>query len=142
MKTENQTTHAILGIAIIASITLLFPDPVMATTPTAADTGFGEVAWEIYDELDNALGLVIGLIGGGIALASMVRGINVPMVATGAGIAVGSQVAPDVLVTLNGGWLLPISGDLFLFSINTAQDLSVNSDGLSTSLEVMQRPQG
>lgn len=95
---------ALAGIAVVAS--LLLPGAALATTPTSADTGFGQVAWQIYSNLDGAMGLVIGMTGGALALAGMVRGMNVPMLASGAGIGVASQVAPDLAVTLNGGWLI------------------------------------
>ena len=97
---------ALLIAAIIAAAITLMPELVLATTPTEDDTGFGAVAWQIYDNLDGAMGMVIGLTGVGLALVSMVRSITGPMAASGAGIAIGSQVAPDLAVTLNGGWLI------------------------------------
>jgi hypothetical protein len=97
----------IAGYFSFAVMAILLPMESFATTPTAAATGFGAVAWEIYDALDGGLGLTIGLVGGGLALGSMVRGMNSLGIASGSGIAVGSQIAPDLIVALNGGLLLP-----------------------------------
>ena len=103
----RSSTIRFLVILVLFVAAMILPEIAFATTPTATDTGFGEVAWEIYDALDNDLGLVIGLLGGGLSVVSMIRGMNGVGIASGAGIAVSSQILPDVIVTLNGGLLLP-----------------------------------
>ena len=84
-KDTSNINILLFGVATMAAV-IIQPEIAAATTPVSTATGFGQVAYQIYDNLDGALGMIIGLTGGGIILASMVRGLNGIGIASGAGI--------------------------------------------------------
>ncbi len=100
---NNNIMWSILAALIASAIMLIMPTMVFAATPTATDTGFGAAAYEVYDIIDGFGGTLIALLGGAISLSTLIRGWNLPVFASGIGVAAAAKLAPDIVVTLSGG---------------------------------------
>ena len=97
---NNNIMWSFLAALIVSAI---MPTMAFATTPTATDTGFGAAAYEIYSILDGQGAVLVALLGGGLAVSSMILRPSVPLIAGGAGVGLAAAVAPDLVVTLSGG---------------------------------------
>ena len=109
MSTQsNKTNYKIwcgMGLAL-ATASICIASPALATAPTAASTGIGELAWTLWDNYDD-----YSLIVSGIAAISTIgimaaRGFSGPAAIGGAGVAGLAGVAPDIVVTLSGGMII------------------------------------
>ncbi len=100
---NNNIMWSILAALTVYAIMLTMPAMVLAATPKATDTGFGAAAYEVYSILDGQGAVLVALLGGGLAVASMILRPSVPLIAGGAGVGIAAAVAPDLVVTLSGG---------------------------------------
>ena len=105
---NSKNTHMLwlLFLALLTFFMLWDMGVVQATIATTPTVGFAEVARRVHVELDGNLGTVIGLVGGGLATVGLIRGFNGAVVGGGLGVAMASAVGPDLVVALNGGFLL------------------------------------
>ena len=99
------------GGALIAAIAVFgfsigLADLALATTPTTGGTGFEQVAFQVYDLLDNWVGTTIAISAMGMGLVGMAARFSPAIIAGSVGTAIAVVAGPDAVVALSGGMII------------------------------------